>query len=73
VAAIVYQALVDANQVSAINSPYIVSAWASPWGAAGLFHARTLIKWMDFEATSIEVSLKQIFCGTGILPVLFHW
>jgi hypothetical protein len=27
VAAMIYQALVDAKQVSAINSPYIVSAW----------------------------------------------
>jgi hypothetical protein len=25
----VYQALVDAKQVSAIDSPYIVSAWAN--------------------------------------------
>jgi hypothetical protein len=29
VAAMVYQALVDAKKVSAIDSPYIVSAWAS--------------------------------------------
>jgi hypothetical protein len=30
VAAMIYQALVDAKQVSAINSPYIVSAWSQP-------------------------------------------
>jgi hypothetical protein len=27
VAAIIYQALVDAKKVSALDSPYVVSAW----------------------------------------------